>query len=168
MGRAVDIVEHALESVVEDGQMLLDEESMMGVESQLPPLAVYVKYMYCTKLMELAGSSVSEHHYARLRRELFSPEQEANKETDELCVELAAVAAAALLAELCDPSRATARHLSSAGGELSWNRTTAAVHAAGRGLIANNDQAESSFGAIPQELSNFGRIDFGSTAGMPP
>eukprot|EP00965_Chrysotila_dentata_P013474 446680-Pleurochrysis_carterae.AAC.1 len=93
MGRAIYILERTLAGIVEDGQMLLDENCMMGIfaelERELPPLAEYIKYMYCTKRMELAGSSVGEHHFARLRRELFSLEMKANKETDELCIELA-------------------------------------------------------------------------------
>eukprot|EP00965_Chrysotila_dentata_P103734 3423867-Pleurochrysis_carterae.AAC.2 len=89
MGRAIDTLEGALTytltTVTDDGQLLLNEAYMMGIfadlERELPPLAAYVKDMYDTKRMELACSSVSERHFARLRRELFSPEQEANKKT---------------------------------------------------------------------------------------
>eukprot|EP00965_Chrysotila_dentata_P174924 5775179-Pleurochrysis_carterae.AAC.1 len=48
---------------------------------------------------------------------------------------------------------------------MAGDNTTAAVHTAGKGLLATNDPAESSFGAISQELSTFDRIAFGSAAG---
>eukprot|EP00965_Chrysotila_dentata_P160590 5301794-Pleurochrysis_carterae.AAC.1 len=101
MGRAIDILERTLAGIAEDGQMLLDENCKMRIfaelERELPPLAEYIIYMYCTKRMELAGSSVSEHHFARLRQELFSPEMEVNKETE------------SSLRRLCLPSSATRR-----------------------------------------------------------
>eukprot|EP00965_Chrysotila_dentata_P146272 4830480-Pleurochrysis_carterae.AAC.1 len=65
MGRTVDLLESAMESVVEDGALLLDEAFAMSMfntlELELPPLADYLKYLYSTKRMELAGSSVTEH-----------------------------------------------------------------------------------------------------------
>eukprot|EP00965_Chrysotila_dentata_P087056 2873749-Pleurochrysis_carterae.AAC.2 len=75
--------------------------------------------------MQLAGSSVREHHLARLRDELFVPQSEANKDTDKMCSELGVVAAEACLAELRDPKKATSRHLASSDGALSWGNTSA-------------------------------------------
>ncbi len=63
---------------------------------------------------DVAGS---DFPCARLRQELFSPNDEANKKTTDLAVELGVVAANALLSELRDEKKATAEHLSSAGGE---------------------------------------------------
>eukprot|EP00965_Chrysotila_dentata_P026691 884997-Pleurochrysis_carterae.AAC.4 len=53
--------------------------------------------------------------------------------------------------------------LASTRGTLS---TSAAVHEAGKGVMANNDPAESSFGAITQEINAFGRIAFGTASGL--
>eukprot|EP00965_Chrysotila_dentata_P216888 6189637-Pleurochrysis_carterae.AAC.1 len=93
MGRAINLLEARMESVVEEGALLLEESFAMAIfrtlELELPPLAEYLSYMYLAKRMQLAGSSVREFQYARLRAELFSPQIEANQETAEPCAELA-------------------------------------------------------------------------------
>eukprot|EP00965_Chrysotila_dentata_P140532 4646719-Pleurochrysis_carterae.AAC.1 len=86
-------------------------------------------------------------------------------DTDEICFELGVVAAKACLAELRDPKKAMSRHLASSDGALAWGNTSADVHAAAKGLLATNDPAESVFGALTQELSNYVRIAFSSTSG---
>jgi len=128
-GRCADMLETALVPMEEDGYLLLDKEFMFGIFSELfgelPPFVTYLEYMFETKAMATIGSSTSDSlPLNRLRDELFDPQSEANKASDDIAVKLAVEAASALLEELRDETKATAQHLSSAEGRFSWEMTT--------------------------------------------
>lgn len=170
MGTAIDILERAMESAATDGTRMLDEVFMMGIfkelEDKLPPFKEYLSYMYDEKKMSLAGSSITEHQFARLRAELFHPTDEDNKDSTEVSIELGALAATTILTELRDPKKATSRHLTSTDGKLSWGNTSIEEHTASMRKIAVNDPAESIFGGFTRELQVFGRIGFGAASGI--
>ena len=170
MGRALDFIEAAMVKVAADSTLILSEDFMMGIfselEQELTPFREYTKYMYNEKVMALAGSSISEHQFRKLRAELFHPVDVDNIASSELSVELGALAATEILTEIRDPKKATSRHLSSAEGALSWGKTSDVEHEALKGCMAVNDPAESTFGAATREIATFGRIGFGEASGV--
>ena len=93
-----------------------------------------------------------------LRAELFYPARDENKETTDMVKRMAAEVSDCIIAELQDPTKVTSNYLSSADGEFSWGKTTEDEHAAGIGMMATNDPAESPFAALTQQLQCFGRV----------
>ena len=171
MGRAADMLQTALEAIEADPHLFLDQDFMFGIFDklidELPPFKAYLEYMYESKAMSLVGSSATNIlPLASLRDELFHPDSETNQDTDDVAMDLAQVAATALLAELRDEKKATAEHLSSAEGKFSWDMTTEEDHQMGLGKFAVNDPAESSFGGLTQMLKCFGRIALASAGGV--
>jgi hypothetical protein len=83
MGRTVDLLERAMDRVLAGddhhgpGELLLDQGFMFSIWDELvellPPFKKYLTYMYDTKQMPLAGSSITEHQFTMLRNELFNP-----------------------------------------------------------------------------------------------
>ena len=169
MGRALDLLEQAMEKVDENGEnrpgeLMLEESFMMGIfhelTEELLPFKEYLTYLYDEKKMAMAGCSVTEHQYARLRAELFNPKDADNKDSTKMAIELGALVASTILTELRDPKKATSRHLTSTDGRLSWGNTSLEEHEASLRLMAVNDPAESAFGGVTRELHVNGRINF--------
>ena len=63
-----------------------------------------------------------------------------------------------ILTELRDPKKVTSNYLSLSDGKFSWGKTTEQEHAAGIGMMATNDPAESPFAALTQQLQSFGKV----------
>ena len=176
MGITVDLLERAMSKVIAGddqnapGGLLLDQLFMFSIfdeiRAQLPPFAKYLTYMYESKSMALAGSSMVEYQYARLRDELFRPTKEDNIASTSIALELAVPAAQDVLDELGDPKKATSRHLTSADGALSWGKTTLEEHEAAKRKMAVNDPAESSFGATTREIHCSGRVGLGNAGAL--
>ena len=170
MGRALDLLEVAMEKVEADSKLFLDETFIMGIftplADELPPFKDYIKYMYDEEAMALAGSSITEHQYKKLRAELFNPTDVDNIDSTEISIELGQLATSEIVAEIRDPKKATSRHLTSAEGTLSWGKISDEEHEALKGKMAVNDPAESTFGATTREISTFGRIGFGEASGV--
>ena len=170
MGRVVDLLEVAFAKVAADGNLILNEAFMMGIFSpiaeELEPFRLFLKYMYDEKAMALVGSSITERQYAKLRAELFNPNDVDNIASTEMSIELGQLAAEEIVTELRDPKKATSRHLTSVEGMLSWGKVSDEEHEALKGVMAVNDPAESIFGATTREISTFGRIGFGEASGV--
>jgi hypothetical protein len=175
MGITVDVLERAMVKVLAGdeshapGELLLDQAFVFSIWDDLPslpPFKDYLKYMYETKQMATAGSSITEHHLAKLRDELFHPELEDNIATTPIALELALGAANDLLEELRDPKKATSRHLSSADGKLSWGKTTAEEHELAKGKLAVDDPAESCHGATTREIHCASRVSLGNAGAV--
>ena len=170
MGISADLLERAMAKVAEGsdefrpGELMLSQSFMTSIfddiVNELLPFKKYLSYMYESKQMALAGSSIKEHQYSRLREELFSPRDEDNQESTEMAIELGELAASTFVDELRDPKKATSRHLLSADGKLSWGNTSVEEHEAGKRKMAVNNPAESAFGATTRELHCHGRIGF--------
>eukprot|EP00966_Prymnesium_polylepis_P308586 7131016-Prymnesium_polylepis.1 len=162
MGRVLDLLEVAMDKIAADGKLIVDESFMMGIFSpladELPPFKEYIKYMYDEKAMALVGSSVTDHQYRKLRAELFHPADFDNISSTEITIELGQLAATEIVGEFRNPKKATARHLTSAEGSLSWSMVEREEHEAMKRIMAVNDVAESMFGAMTREISAFGRI----------
>ena len=71
-----------------------------------------------------------------LNAELFYPEREENKQTDDLVKKMAVEVANCLLTELRDPKKATSDYFSSKKGEFSWGQTFNEEHEASLGQMA--------------------------------
>jgi hypothetical protein len=178
MGITVDLLERAMLKVLEGdeikgiapGELFFDQSFMFSIwddiVEKIEPFKQFLSYMYEKKCMKLAGSSVTEHQYTKLRDELFHPALEDNITSTEMAIPLAVGAAEEFLEELRDPKKATSRHLSSAGGMLSWGKTTAEEHEAFKRKMAVDDPAESCHGATTREIHCAGRISLGNAGAV--
>ena len=171
MGRVVDKLETLLPQVVGDGALFLDEGFMMSIfdefVSELPPFKQFLKELYEKKTMPCIGIGTGKAvPMSVLRHELFEPGEEANAATDALTATLGAIAAEGLLEELRDVKKATAAHLSSMEGELSWGATSDDQHEAAMGKMAVNDPAECTFAGLTRQLECFGRISLRSAGAV--
>ena len=79
-----------------------------------------------------------------LLNEIFSTEDDTNKETSAMIGGMAVGAAKALLSEIRDEKKAMSEHLSSVGVRFCWNNTSDADHAAGLFKMSVNDPSERS------------------------
>ena len=74
-----------------------------GIMNQLPPLEKYWTHMFQNKSMPVVGECQGKvFPFARLRNELFSPEEETNKETSDMIGFMVVTAAKAMLADIRD------------------------------------------------------------------
>ena len=95
MGRTIDMLEAALMIVQDDEMLMIDEQHMMSIfsdiENEIPPLKEFLEYVHEDKMQKaISGfnsenSKIKEIPHAVLRKELFEPSKETNVETDVLC-----------------------------------------------------------------------------------
>jgi hypothetical protein len=104
--------------------------------------------------------------YSDLRKELFHPSDNTNKATDSRLVELAPVAAQALLDELHDEKKATYKYLSISESEYCVLGCPSEVQKALCGLEATNNMSESALGGATRQLQQFGRISISNAAAV--
>lgn len=105
-------------------------------------------------------------HFARLKKELFSPSRSTIKKTKPRAIELAKTASEAILTELHDDKKATNKYLSSSGSEFSWKHCSEERKQALLGTTATNDQAESTLGGCTSQIQRFGRIALSGAAAV--
>eukprot|EP00978_Attheya_sp_CCMP212_P036383 scaffold164632_cov35-Attheya_sp.AAC.1 len=107
---------------------------------ELPPFDLYLKQLFKKKVMPLVAEPTNRAiPFSKLRRELFHPKSETNQQTTEMATEMGATSGQSLLKELRDQTKATAAHLSSAGGRFSWGETSESEREAGVGMMAVNN-----------------------------
>ena len=87
-----------------------------------------------------------------LRRELFHPSDQDNKESTALLEDLAVVAAEAWIGELVDPTKGTWQFMSDSEGEYSYEHSSDTLKEAMLGVVAVNDLAESSFAGVTAQV----------------
>ena len=104
--------------------------------------------------------------FEELRKELFHPKDDTNKATDERLVELARIAATAMLQELHDEKKATYKYLSVSESDHSWKGCSDRVKEALLGKEATNDRAESALGGTTQQVQAYGRIGINNAAAV--
>jgi hypothetical protein len=168
MGKAIDALEVAMNDIMADGSLFLNEMYMRNIFSKihtddngddgpLPPLEDAMKYQFEEKLTPAVdGSKVLPHD--QLMAELFYPQRKVNVDTTETVKLMACEIAQTILKELRDPNKATSDYLTSADGKFSWGQTTDEEHAAFLGKMATNDSAESPFASLTRQLQQFGRM----------
>ena len=101
-----------------------------------------------------------------LRKELFTPDDPSNVDTDYLMNEMGAIFSETILKELRNKNKATHDHLSSLDGMHSWKMATELEKKAGLGITATNNVAESSFGGLTQVLTNHSTVGLTSAGAI--
>ena len=171
MGEALDAMEKAFESILDNCELILDEDFMMNqifadITERVDPFREYIEYMW----MERSGHAVSKKSedkvlpFDLLRAALFYPTRADIVETDELCSQLAVVAAMAFLTEFRDTSKATHNYLSSIDGKLSLKVISEEQRLEGMRKEASNSISESNFASATQSLKTCGTIRLDSAA----
>jgi len=173
MGKVVDLLHDAMLKVQSDGSLLMDYDFIMNIFSplrnELPKLDDYLNYYLEEKEGDVVGSSKKEDRVLAIDEalaEVFWPTLDSNRETTELCIELARGIATTILLELEDTSKATHNYLSAVDGKWSQKLLSAEEMEASLGVRANNDPSESGFSTMTEVLSGFGRIDLLSACGI--
>ena len=125
------------------------------VSQDIPEFKDYLKYTFDLKKSSTVDRQTKVMSGDQLRSELFRPEREENKATDDLINKMAKAVAECVLKEMHDQKKHTWEHLDSQNGPLSMKNITDAVHKAGLGKHAVNDVAERPFGALTQQMQAF-------------
>ena len=95
------------------------------------------------------------------------PKLEANQESTAILVDkLVTVAASAILSELRDPKKATAKYLSSLNTNFSWDNVTGEEILTAIGRMSTYYPAKRLLGAATQQLKCFGQIYLASAAAV--
>lgn len=185
MGRAVDRLEETLETLQDGIENMRDESVMMhlfdGFMDELPEFEEHRDHV-CEEDMigeknEEGNNKVKLQHvvrdsnkkampFASVKKELFHPEDETNKTTDDLVKESGSVAVNVFLEELHNPKKVTWKCLTSLNGECSWGNTTDEGKAAGLHKSAVDDAAEEDFGETAREFQVFGGMKTQHAAGV--
>ena len=87
-----------------------------------------------------------------LCNEIFSPEEDTNKDT---CTILVVTAAKALLSEIWDEKKATTEHISSAGVRFCWDNTSDDDHVDSLLKMIVDDPVKRYFGAITYHIKPY-------------
>jgi hypothetical protein len=93
MGKALDIMESAFESIIDDPSKFLDEDFMMGlfteITTKVDPFKAYLEYMFEEKLGNIVVNSTSDDDkilpYDQIRAAVFYPNRDDIRKTDSLC-----------------------------------------------------------------------------------
>ena len=172
MGRVLDTLEASMIYLSKHPDKILDEKYMMNIFKEyideLPPFKEYWEQTFNKKQTTLIArkSGAKVVHFARLKRELFSPVRSTIKKTKARVTELAETAVDAILTELHDENKATNKYLSVSGSEYSWKHCSEERKLALLGTAATNDQAESTLGGCTSQIQRFGRIALSSAAAI--
>ena len=175
MGKALDLMETAFESILNDGSLIYDEAFMMDsifaeISNTVDPFREYLTYMS----EEKGGYRVNGNQDDKflpvdeLRAALFYPSRADIMQTDDLCTELGVVCAMAFLKEFRDTSKATHNYLSSIDGQFSLKVISDDMKKAGLGKEASNSTSESDFASAKQAIKDYGtlRLDSAAAAGQ--
>ena len=111
-----------------------------------------------------SGATVLQ--FAQLREELFRPKDPTNKRTKDRLVELAKVAADAIVRELEDEKKASRKYLSIDGSSHSWAGCSTEAKEKLLGREATNDRSESALGGATYQIQQYGRIGIPNAAAV--
>ena len=93
MGKALDAMEHAFETILDNGELCLDEEFMMErmfepITSKIPPLREYLEHIFEIKsAMNVNNQHVDAVLLDMLRAVLFYPTRDDIIQTNNFCLE---------------------------------------------------------------------------------
>ena len=165
MGKVLDRLKEHLEGIVENPELIHDESFMMGLmddfSDELPPLKQYLTHIFeekTTRYFACPASAPKAVPMNEIRRELFFPTDQDNKDSTPMLEELAAVASQAWITELTDKTKGTWQFMSESGGDYSFEHSSDELKKALHGVVAVNDLAESSFAGLTAQVQVFGRI----------
>ena len=173
MGIVVDLIEKAMISVSEDGELLLDEDFMMNIfsdkEDCVDPFADYITHLFEEKQSNgVSGSRRKEDKvlpFDLLRAELFYPTRAENRQTHDMCCRLAVEIATTILMELRDLEKATHKYLTSAEGMYSSGKITETDRRACMNMMAHNSISESNHASSTAGLKVGGTIRLDHSCG---
>jgi hypothetical protein len=105
MGLALDLMETSFESIIDEPELILDEDFMMGIfnciSESVDPFQAYLSYMFEEKLSpNVSGSTDLEDKvlpFDEIRKAVFYPDQVDIIQTNPLCPEFGVDAAASFL-----------------------------------------------------------------------
>ena len=172
MGKVLDKLKEDLELIVGQPELIHDESFMMGMmdewADELPPFREYLDHKFHHQKTSYFNdaSKIKAVPLMELRKELFTPTDQDNKDSTPMLEELVVVAATRWIEELLDTTKATYPLMSVSGGEYSWDGSSDNLKKAFLGMMAVNDLAESAFAGVTAQLQVFGRIDMSSAAAI--
>ena len=172
MGKVMDKLKDDLESIIDSPDLIHSEEFMMGQlkewEEELPEFQEYRRDYIEKKTMFYFNSPGQDkaHPMKELMKELFTPEDQDNKNTTPRLEELAVIMAKAWIGKMVDPGWVNWKLLSDSEGEYSWDGSSDELKESMIGMMAVNDLAESSFGGVTAQLEVFGRVGLAHAAGV--
>jgi hypothetical protein len=126
VGLALDLMETSFESIIDEPELILDEDFMIGIFNRISGLVdsfqAYLSYMFEEKLSpNVSGSTDLDNKVLPLA--VFYPDRVDIIQTNPLCPEFGVDAAASFLIQFREESKATSKHLSSiAEGSIVWQR----------------------------------------------
>lgn len=98
--------------------------------------------------------------------ELFFPQRDVNRQTTDLCKDLATGIAAIIITELEDTSKVLYKSLDALNGEQSWTVVPEKEKEASLGMRANNDPSEGVHATFTDQLIQGGRVGIDAAAGL--
>lgn len=164
MNRVLDHLLADVRSIADEPQLIHDETFMMGMmdkwKEQLPPFKEYMKHQFEDKTTKLFGDSSGTKAvpFHEVRKELFHPTDQDNKDSTPMLEELAVIACKAWVEDMLDEKKATYLCLSVSGSEISWDHCPDEVKEALYGHRATNDLAESCFAGLTRQIEIGNRI----------
>ena len=146
MNSVVDKLEHTMEQVSADGNLLLGEGFIMNIfspfDTTVKPLEHYLDYVFEEWTGQPNGGSRREEDKVilmdQLRAEVFYPTRSYIRETDELACQLAKELASVVLQELRDPHKVTSGYLESVKGKYCTSNVQEASREKAMGLEGHN------------------------------
>lgn len=129
------------------------------LQQELPEFNEYLSYIFEQKTYKsVQGRKTARLTHKAVRQELFNPQRQENKDTNDLVLTLGLLVAEAMLEEFVDPRKVTRHYVSAIGGKFSWAKTSEEEKKAGIGKKNNNDPAETVFAHLSREFEK-GRLD---------
>ena len=168
MGRTLDMLEDAFIKISSDGTLLLDEDFVMNIFSdivdEVEPFDKYLHFMFNEKSSNPVGTSDRDHKvqpYQLLREELFYPTRKDIQQMYDHTCQLACDAATIFLMEFRDPTKATSEYLSSISGPKSWCNTSDETKSKSLNVSASNSVSEANHASstVGLKLSGTVRLD---------
>jgi len=172
MGHVLDTLDKKLQEIQQDPKLILDETFMMSMfdeyRQKLPPFDDYWELLYKKRLMSVVARHTGARvaYLAQVRKELFHPTRQTDKDTTDQVIALGEIAVGRLLTELHNPKKATHRYLSSSNSPVCWKNVSDDVKKLLYGRKATNDEAESALGSATHEIQKAGRIDIPNAAAV--
>ena len=173
MNLVADAIDNAMLEIQKDSTKFVDETFMMGIFDafkHLQPFDEWWEYTFvCGRKSNTVGNTKKEGRMfvmEHLLKDAFRPEQDCNKETEEVVKNLGFEAAVTMHADMHDKTKATAANLTIGGGKFCWENISDKEREAGKGKKAVNDPAESIFARVKNEVLKFGMVSFAHAAGV--
>lgn len=176
MSKQCDVLEEHLLCLVDHPSNFLDRDFMLNIfgeaREQLPPFDKCLSHMHeekqqrCIKGIDPNLACAKVIPYKSLIDEIFDPKDNSNIKANHHMSDIIPKVIIAFLKESHDPKKATSMHLSSQDGELSWINATEEDMQHGMGVHVVNDQCESSFGVLTDELKTYENLGLTHAGGM--